>query len=270
MENTGSFTGKHVLITGGARGIGLEIALHFARQGASLALVDNHAGNLEKAVKELGEPGGKVTGYVCDVRSRNDVLSVVEKADLQQPIDILINNAGIARETPFLNITDQEWKEIIDVNLTGMFFVAQAVSRKMARRKSGVILNMSSKNGLDGEFGYAHYNASKGGIIMLTKTMALELAHLGIRVNAVCPGYLQTPMSIEIDPPGFVRDFVDRYIPLNRPGTVSDIAPLFLFLAGEQSSFITGQVFVADGGQLAGQKPGRDLLSKIDLDFKDL
>jgi 3-oxoacyl-[acyl-carrier protein] reductase len=128
---------------------------------------------------------------------------------------------------------------------------------------------MSSKNGLDGEFGYAHYNASKGGIIMLTKTMALELAHLGIRVNAVCPGYLQTPMSMEIDSPAFVRDFVDRYIPLGRPGKVDDIAPVFLFLAGEESSFITGQVFIADGGQLAGQKASEELLKKIDFNYSE-
>jgi 3-oxoacyl-[acyl-carrier protein] reductase len=137
----------------------------------------------------------------------------------------------------------------------------------MALRKKGVVVNMSSKNGLDGEFGYAHYNASKGGIIMLTKTMALELAHLNIRVNAVCPGYLQTPMSMEIDSPEFVQDFVDRYIPLNRSGKVEDVAPMFLFLASDESSFITGQVFIIDGGQLAGQKPGGELLGKINYDF---
>jgi 3-oxoacyl-[acyl-carrier protein] reductase len=133
----------------------------------------------------------------------------------------------------------------------------------MAERKSGVVVNMSSKNGLDGEFGYAHYNASKAGVVLLTKTMALELAHLGIRVNAVCPGYIETPMSREIDPPEFTAAFVDRYIPMNIAGTPEMIAPLFLFLASAESAFITGQVFVADGGQLAGQKPGKDLLSKL-------
>jgi len=135
----------------------------------------------------------------------------------------------------------------------------------MAKRKKGVVINMSSKNGIDGEFGFAHYNASKGAIIMLTKTMALELAHLGIRVNSVCPGYIQTPMSMEIDSPTFTENFVTRYIPMNRPGTVEDVAPIFLFLGGEESSFITGQTFIIDGGQLAGQKPGNDLLEKINL-----
>ncbi len=162
-----------------------------------------------------------------------------------------------------LKSNEKEWRQILDVNLTGMFFVAQAVCRLMASRKKGVVVNMGSKNGLDGEFGYAHYNASKGGVIMLTKTMALELAHLNIRVNAVCPGYIQTPMSMEIDPPEFTENFVKQYIPLNRPGKVEEIAPLFLFLASEESSFMTGQVMIADGGQLAGQKPGADLLSKI-------
>lgn len=136
-----------------------------------------------------------------------------------------------------------------------MFHVSQAVCRYMKKRKRGAIVNMASKNGMDGEFGYAHYNSSKGGVIMLTKTLALEFAKFGIRANAVCPGYIQTPMSKEIDSPEFTRIFVDRYILLNRPGNVKEVAPLFLFLASEESSFITGQTIVADGGQLAGQKP---------------
>ena len=263
MNTTKRFLGKHVIITGAARGIGLEIAFQFAKEGAMLSLLDNNLKNLSSLVEELKVGGNEVHGYNVDVASLSDVVDTVTRADNIRPIDILINNAGIAFETPFLNISESEWKHVLDINLTGMFFVAQAVCRRMVTRKSGVVVNMSSKNGLDGEFGYAHYNSSKGGVIMLTKTMALELAHLGIRVNAVCPGYLQTPMSIEIDSPSFVKDFVDRYIPLGRPGRVQDVAPLFLFLASDESSFITGQVFVADGGQLAGQKPGEELLKKI-------
>lgn len=263
MDDRKRFVGKHVLITGAARGIGFEIAMRFAREGAVLSLLDYHPENLKTSLQQLMAGGTEAYGYAIDVSAQNDVVETIRKADSIQPIDILINNAGIAFETPFLDITEKEWKEVIDINLTGMFFVAQAVCRHMAIRKKGVVVNMSSKNGLDAEFGYAHYNASKAGIIMLTKTMAIELAHLGIRVNAVCPGYLQTPMSMEIDSPEFVKNFVDRYIPLGRPGKVEDIAPLFLFLAADESSFITGQVFVADGGQLAGQKPGDDLLKKV-------
>jgi len=263
MATVSRFLGKHVLITGGARGIGYEIARHFGLEGAILTLFDYHMANLQDASSQLRKEQITVRTSVVDVSDQEKVIQATEEAEGIQPIDILINNAGIAFETPFLQIQRAEWEKIMDINLNGMFFVAQAVCRFMASRKKGVVVNMASKNGIDGEFGYAHYNASKAGVIMLTKTMALELAHLGIRVNAVCPGYIQTPMSMEIDPPEFTRAFTQRYIPLNRPGNVSEVAPLFLFLASDESSFITGQIFVADGGQLAGQKPGDDLLNKM-------
>jgi 3-oxoacyl-[acyl-carrier protein] reductase len=267
MDDRKRFAGRHVLITGAARGIGLEIAMQFAKEGAVLSLLDYHLENLQASLQQLKANGTETYGYAIDVSMQSDVVETIKKADSIRPIDVLINNAGIAYETPFLNITENEWKKVLDINLTGMFFVAQAVCRHMAVRNKGVVVNMSSKNGLDAEVGYAHYNASKAGIIMLTKTMALELAHVGIRVNAVCPGYLQTPMSMEIDSPEFVENFVNRYIPLGRPGRVEDIAPLFLFLAADESSFITGQVFIADGGQLAGQKPGDDLLKKMNTNL---
>ncbi len=250
------FAGKHVLITGGARGIGLEIARHFAREGATLSLFDNRDGDLAQAVDSLRALGNSVQSYTVDVTDRQAVFGAVAQAEVVAPLDVLINNAGIAQETPFLEIEEADWKRILDVNLTGMFHVAQAVCRRMAERQRGVVVNMASKNGLDGEAGYAHYNASKGGVVMLTKTMALELAPLGIRVNAVCPGYIQTPMSQEIDDPAFVRAFADRYIPMNRVGRVEEVAPAFLFLASDESSFMTGQALVLDGGQLAGQKAG--------------
>ncbi len=259
------FTNRHVLITGAARGIGLEIARHFAREGAILSLLDNNQQNLDKAVEELQQTAAVVHAYNSDVSNLEQVRSAVVKAEGIQPIDVLINNAGIANETPFLEIEESEWKGIIEINLTGMFFVAQTVCRVMAKRQKGVVVNMASKNGLDGEFGYAHYNSSKGGVIMLTKTMAIELAHLGIRVNAVCPGYIETPMSKKIDPPEFVEEFVKQYIPLNRPGKPEEIAPVFLFLASDESSFMTGQIIIADGGQLAGQKAGNKLLNKMNL-----
>lgn len=257
------FEHKHVLLTGGAGGIGFEIACHFAREGAILSILDFNENLLTGAVEKLRQINPSVYGHCTDISLKAEVDQAVTAAEAMQPIDILINNAGIAFETPFLQIEEQEWKKILDVNLTGMFFVAQRVCQAMASRKKGVVVNMSSKNGQDGEFGYAHYNASKAGVIMLTKTMALELAHLNIRVNAVSPGYIQTPLSETIDSPAFVENFVQSYIPMNRVGKPHEIAPLFLFLAGEESSFITGQVFVADGGQLAGQKPGQALIEKI-------
>lgn len=257
------FEGKRVLVTGGARGLGLEIGRQFAREGARVHLWDVSGDNLARAAEALRAEGATVDTAVVDVSVRAEVVDGVDAIERQGPIEVLINNAGIASETPFLAIDERQWRQILDVNLTGMFFVAQAVCVKMASRGRGNVVNMASKNGLDGEAGYAHYNASKGGAIMLTKTMALELAHVGIRVNAVCPGYIQTPMSMEIDSPEFVRDFVDRYIPIGRPGRVEDVAPTFLFLASDDARFITGQTFVLDGGQLAGQKPSAALLERF-------
>jgi 3-oxoacyl-[acyl-carrier protein] reductase len=257
------FDGKHVLVTGGGRGLGFAIAEAFGRAGARVTIFDCDAALLEDAGAKLGAEGVTVAGRLVDVSKRDEVERAVEAAEAAAPVDVLINNAGVAAETPFLKITEAEWRRVLDINLTGMFFVAQAVCRRMAGRGRGAVVNMSSKNGLDAEFGYAHYNASKAGVILLTKTMAVELAHLGVRVNAVCPGYLVTPMSAEIDGPEFVADFVERYIPLNRAGRVEDVPPVFLFLAGDGAAFITGQVFVVDGGQLAGQKPSAQLLRKI-------
>jgi 3-oxoacyl-[acyl-carrier protein] reductase len=257
------FDGKHALITGGGRGIGLEIARHFGREGARVHLFDIEAALLDDACRRLGREGIAATGTRVDVCNQAEVSAAVEAVDAQAPLDVLVNNAGIARETPFLKIDESEWRRILDVNLTGMFFVAQAVARRMVTRRHGAIVNMASKNGLFGEVGYAHYNASKGGAVMLTKTMALELAPVGIRVNAVAPGYVQTPMSAEIDSPEFTRDFVERYIPLDRPAKVDEIAPLFLFLASDDARFITGEVIVVDGGQMAGQKPGPELRARM-------
>jgi len=258
----GRFNDKHVLVTGGGRGLGFEIARRFGLEGARLSIFDYDGALLDEARGKLEQAGLEVNTYLTDVSKRVEVERAVTAAEVMAPIDVLVNNAGVAQETPFLKIEEEEWRRMLDINLTGAFFVAQAVCRHMARRRRGAVINMSSKNGLVAEFGYAHYNASKAGLILLTKTMAVELAHLNIRVNAVCPGYLVTPMSQEIDSPEFVQDFVERYIPVNRPGNVADAPPMFLFLASEESAFITGQVFIIDGGQLAGQKPSAQLLEK--------
>lgn len=248
------FINKHVLITGGASGIGYEIARQFGDSGAMLSLFDYNEKTLNQASSNLRNMGFTVNPFFVDVSDQKAVTKCVDNVEAIAPIDVLVNNAGICLVTPFLELTKEEWQKTLDINLTGAFYVAQAVCRFMAKRKDGSVLNMSSKNGLDGEFGHAHYNSSKAGLVLLTKTMAIELAHLNINVNAICPGYVRGPLNFEVDSDEFVKEFTDRYIPFNRTGLVTDVAPIFLFLAHKMSRYITGQTFVIDGGQLAGQK----------------
>lgn len=259
------FTDRHVIVTGGALSIGFEIARQFCRDGAMVSIFDYNKEALDEATGQLRSQGYNVNPFFVDVSNQEQVVEAVDGAEKIAPIDILVNNAGICLITPFLNIEAEEWHKTLDVNLTGAFYVAQSVCRYMAKRKRGVVLNISSKNGLDGEFGHAHYNASKAGLILLTKTIAIELAHLGIRANAVCPGYTRTALTLEVDSDEFVEEFANRYIPANRVGKVTDIAPMLLFLASDEAEYITGQTFVIDGGQLAGQKPWERLLKEIKL-----
>jgi 3-oxoacyl-[acyl-carrier protein] reductase len=258
-----NFSGKHVLITGGAMSIGRDIAWQFGESGAMITIFDYNEQALSNTSREFSEAGQKINTFLVDVSDQDAVIDCVSKTEAIAPVDILVNNAGICPVTPFLKIERSEWQRVLDINLSGAFYVAQAVCRYMAKRKAGSVINMSSKNGLDGEFGHSHYNSSKAGLILLTKTMAIELAHLNINVNAVCPGYVRGPMNFEVDSDEFVQEFAERYIPMNRVGKFEDISPLFLFLASDQAKYITGQTFVIDGGQLAGQKPWEELLKKM-------
>ena len=253
MDNNFRFRQKHLLVTGAASGIGLEIARHFAREGAMLSMFDNNEQQLSLVANEFSGTTNAVFTYAVDVSNRLQVESAVASVIAKQPIDILINNAGIAIQTPFLNIEEAEWRKVLDVNLTGMFFVAQCVCRYMATRKSGAVVNMASKNGLDGEFGYAHYNASKAGVIMLTKTMALELAHVGIRVNAVCPVYTHSGMVQDLmDTAPEMEERMRRVIPMGRFGQPEEIAQAIMWLSAKENDFCTGQAIRMDGGMSAG------------------
>jgi NAD(P)-dependent dehydrogenase (short-subunit alcohol dehydrogenase family) len=246
--------GRGVLISGGSSGIGLAAAQRFLEEECRVFLCGLDPAEVDRAVTGLAG-SGEVSGIACDVSRPGDVARLVDSAEVALgSIDVLANNAGTAARSPFLEISPQEWDRIIAVNLRGMFLVAQAVGRRMARRGAGVIINMSSTNGIAGEGDYAHYNASKGGVLLLTKTMAVELGGLGIRVNALCPGYISTPLNAAIAA-GLGEGFEDAYarerIPLRRAGTAAEVAAAYAFLASDDASFIHGTGLVIDGGQLA-------------------
>jgi meso-butanediol dehydrogenase/(S,S)-butanediol dehydrogenase/diacetyl reductase len=239
--------GKRVLITGGAGGIGAVTAERFLAEGARVVVLDRDEAALREVQRRL-----PVSGAIsADVSDPDDVGRGFRELDAALGgLDVLINNAGISVRHPFLDITPQEWRDVLDVNLSGVFYVAQQAARRMLDAAGGVILNMGSTNGLMGYPYYADYNASKAGVIELTRSMALELAPT-VRVNAVCPGFILTPMqeveySLEMQ-----RAFAEK-LPLKRLGRPADVAALFAFLASDDAAFITGQCFVLDGGEIAG------------------
>jgi NAD(P)-dependent dehydrogenase (short-subunit alcohol dehydrogenase family) len=248
--------GKGVLVCGGTSGIGLAAAARFLDEGSRVFVAGLVPEEVDAAVVGLRDHG-EVSGLACDVSQEADVARLAAAADAALGgVDVLANNAGTSRRAPFLEITAAEWDRIIAVNLRGMFLVAQAVTALMLRRGTGgVVINMSSTNGIAGEEDYAHYNASKGGVLLLTKTMAVELGPLGIRVNALCPGYISTPLNAAIAAGLGGAEFEEAYardrIPLRRTGRAEEVAAAYAFLASDDASFIHGTGLVIDGGQLA-------------------
>ena len=239
---------KRVLITGGAGGIGAATARRFLAEGARVAVLDRDAVACERLAAELLTLSGCL---LADVTDPGDVARAFAELDsLLGGLDVLINNAGISIRHNFLDITPAEWRQVIDVNLNGVFYVAQEAARRLVAAGNGVILNMGSTNGLMGYPYYADYNASKAGVIELTRSMALELAP-AVRVNAVCPGWILTPMQAAEYTPEMQRAFAAK-LPLNRLGTPEDVAALFAFLASDDAAWITGQTFAIDGGEIAG------------------
>ncbi len=244
-------TDKAVLVSGGSSGIGKATVRRFLEEGSRVVFCGHDEGEVRATTAELS-PLGSVDGVTCDVSREDDVTRLVEAAESALgPIDVLINNAGIARKDPFLEIDVAEWDRILRVNLTGMFLVAQAVARRMVARKAGVIVNMASTNALGGEENFAHYNASKGGVLQLTRTMAVELGRHGIRVNCLCPGFIRTPLNDALGDEAFVEAYERERIPLGRAGTAEEVAAAYAFLASDDASFIHGEALVIDGGQLA-------------------
>lgn len=235
------------LITGGARGIGREMALLFAREGADVALFDVNAEQLAKTIEELRALGRRAEGLTVDVTDGKSVDDGVGKVlDKLGQIDILINNAGVTRDGLLIRMDDAQWDRVLDINLKGTFLCTRAVAKHMLKRRQGRIVSVASIVGLIGNPGQANYAASKAGIIGLTKAVAKELASRGITCNAIAPGFIQTDMTEAL--PEQAKSRLLEAIPMGSLGAPADVAQAALFLVSEAARYITGHVLVVDGG----------------------
>jgi 3-oxoacyl-[acyl-carrier protein] reductase len=247
------FDGKRVIITGGASGIGKATVERFANEGAAIVLTDINAAAAEAAAAQIARAtGANIYPFAADVAVKADDVATVQYALAKMGgVDVLVNNAGIYYEDHFEDITEERWDGIMNVDLKGTFLMTQAVVPHFKEKHSGVIVNMASTNGIAGEIYYAHYNAAKGGVVLLTKTLAIELGPFGIRVNCVCPGYILTESTAAMDSDEFVDNYIQNKIPLRRTGKPEEVASVIAFLASDDASFVHGDAILIDGGQLA-------------------
>jgi len=241
---------KVAVVTGSGRGIGEGIALRFAEEGAKIVVNDVDEANANAVVQKIKELGSDAVAVIGSVASREVVQKMVDTAvSVFGTIDIMVNNAGITRDVILHKMTDEQWNEVIAVNLTGVFYGIQIAARVMREKGYGKIINISSTSAL-GNAGQLNYSASKAGVIGMTKTAAKELGPKGVNVNAIAPGMIWTDMMKNM-PPQVIQQMdamLPYLVPLNRKGSPRDVANLALFLASDESSFITGQVIFCDGG----------------------
>ena len=249
-SSTKRLEGKIAIITGASRGIGREIALLFAKEGAQLSVTARNPGLLESLSEEIRKSGGhEPLCFPLDVKDSKKVDELVDKTlDKFSRVDILVNNAGITRDGLLLRMSDEDWDEVLDTNLRGAFFCLRAVAKPMLRQRAGRIINMASVIGLIGNAGQANYAASKAGLIALTKSAAKELGSRNILVNAIAPGFIDTEMTQALSED--VKKAILKSIPVGFLGKPMDVAKAALYLATEESSFITGQVLTVDGGMV--------------------
>jgi len=248
-------TNKVSLVTGARRGMGRAHALALAKQGAKVVVTDIDAKECAPVVEEIKAKGGEAVCYKMNVADAKEVNSVFDEAVKQYGrLDILVNNAGIYVSKPALEITEEDWDKMLDINLKGQFLCAQRAAKEMAKNKWGRIINISSiasgQVGV-GIAGGAHYTASKGGVLGLTETLAVEWAELGINVNAIAPGAINTPMISDAKLPEGAIDAMLKGVPLRRIGKAEEVSAAVVFLASDEASYITGATLHVDGGWLA-------------------
>lgn len=239
--------GKVAIITGAGRGIGAATAKKFAQEGAKVVIVDLNQNDINTTVEEITSSGGIAFGMMIDVTNRDEIAKLLnETISNYGKLDIVVNNAGITSDAQLIKMTEEQWDKVIDINLKGVFNMSQLAAKYMKDQKSGVILNASSVVGIYGNFGQTNYAASKWGVIGMTKTWAKELGKDGIRVNAIAPGFILTPMTEKM--PENVLDLMKEKTPLRTLGLPEDIANAYAFLASDEARFITGTVLSVDGG----------------------
>lgn len=244
-------SGQVALVTGASRGIGKAIAIALGKAGATVACVARNEGKLQETAAEITAAGGAASIHACDVVDSAGVQATVEAVAAAHGgrLDIVVNNAGITRDTLIPRMSDEEWDDVIATNLRSVFLFTRAATQIMMRQRSGRIINISSVSGLMGNPGQSNYSASKAGVIGMTQTVARELAGRKVTVNAICPGFIATEMTDALGP--IVQEEAKKRIPAKRLGEAEEVADAVLYLASDSAAYITGQVLTVDGGLTA-------------------